>query len=115
MSDTQRGKTSKKIAAEGSPEPVTEAEREHGAGKFGRLAGPRPPDRSQEVETPIMGLVPPDPNMPDEVGDMDFTRGDATRVREQPRGSAKTDGELIADETRRRELYREGATEVSEG
>jgi hypothetical protein len=96
-----------------TPEPVKEADREHGAGKFGRLAGPRPPNPEELAESPVMGVVPPEPNSPDEAGEIDLMRGDPTRVRESPRGSSAADDEA-ADEARRRARYREGATEVSE-
>jgi hypothetical protein len=109
MSHKESGKGSAK-----AKEPVTEEARTEGAGERGRLAGPRPPDRSQEHDTPVMGIVPPDPNMADEVGDMDLTRGDPNRVRESPRGSGESDAERAADERRRRQLYEEGASEVSE-
>jgi hypothetical protein len=96
-------------------EPVTEAERTHGAGASGRLTGPKPPNPAHDLDTPVMGVVPPDPNMPDEVGDMDLMRGDPTRVREAREDRADTgDGEDPAAEIRRRELYRQGASEVSE-
>ena len=94
-------------------EPVTEAEREHGSGKFGRLAGPRPPASEERIDTPVMGVVPPEPNSPDEAGEIDFTRGDPTRVREASRGSS-ADDEEAAREARRRARHEEGASEVSE-
>jgi hypothetical protein len=95
-------------------DPKEESGRE-GAGAKGRLAGPRPPAPEERIDTPVMGVVPPDPNMPDEAGDMDYARGDATRVREQPHGSETSPGEEAADEQRRRELHRRGASEISKG
>jgi hypothetical protein len=96
-------------ATDEQPEP------ERGAGARGRLAGPKPPDTDAIIEQPVMGVVPPEPNMPDEAGDVDYTLGDATRVREDPAGSGTPPGEEIADEQRRRELYRKGASSVSKG
>jgi hypothetical protein len=95
-----------------TPEPITEAERVHGAGKLGRLAGPRPPAPEERIETPVMGIVPAEPNSSDDAGEIDHMRGDPTRVRESARGSA--DDDESGEEARRRARYAEGATEVSE-
>jgi hypothetical protein len=83
-------------------------------GTASKLAGPVPPDLSAVHDTPVMGVVPPEPSMPDEAGEIDFTHGDARRVHEEARGSATPDGELAAREKLRKELHREGATDVSE-
>jgi hypothetical protein len=81
----------------------------------GRLAGPRRPTADAPANKPVMGVVPPEPTSADEAGEIDYTHGDATRVREELGGSAPSEGEQAADEAKRRELYRRGASNVSKG
>jgi hypothetical protein len=85
-----------------------------GAGAAKKLAEPKPPDLTAVHDTPVMGIVPPEPSMPDEAGDIDYTLGDPTRVRQEGRGSETPAGESSAKEHLRKELYEKGATEVSE-
>jgi hypothetical protein len=80
-------------------------------------AAPRSPQQQRDVEDRKRIEVPPEPSMPDEVGEETPRLDRMSAVHERPQKSDDASGIAADDEHRgeqRKQRHAEGATEVSE-